>query len=181
MTRTSHPPVPMSFAALAAATLVLVSACSSGAGTAPDAQTEPGKAGGTAVVAMTSDPDTLMPWKATQFQAVNVLGNVYGTLTDYDKDLGTVPGLAEKWEPATDGKALTLSLRKGVKFTDGSEFDATDVKFSLDAIRDEKTAAVARSALANVTDVTVVDPATVKLTLSAPDAALPSGLASVKY
>jgi len=179
MIRTPRPSVPRSLAAVAAASLVLVSACSSGAGDAPAAKTEPGKGGGKAVVAMTSDPDTLMPWKATQFQAVNVLGNIYGTLTEYDKDLGTVPGLAEKWEPSTDGKALTLTLRKGVKFTDGSDFDATDAKFSLDAIRDEKTAAVARSALANVTDVTVVDPATVKLTLSAPDAALPSGLASV--
>lgn len=172
-------PASLTLAATAAASLVLVSACSSGAGNAPAAKTEPGAAGGTVIVAMTSDPDTLMPWKATQFQAVNVLGNVYGTLTDYDKDLGTVPGLAEKWEPSADGKSLTLTLRTGVKFTDGSAFDATDVKFSLDAIRDEKTAAVARSALANVTDVGVVDPATVKLTLSAPDAALPSGLASV--
>lgn len=179
MTRTSRPSVPVSLAAAAAASLVLVSACSSGAGTAPAAKSAPGKAGGTAVVAVTSDPDTLMPWKATQFQAVNVLGNVYGTLTEYDKDLGTVAGLAEKWEPAADGKSLTLTLRQGVTFSDGSAFDAQDVKFSLDAIRDEKTAAVARSALANVTEVTVVDPATVTLTLSAPDAALPSGLASV--
>lgn len=179
MIRTPRPSVPMSLAAVAASSLVLVSACSSGAGTGTEAKTEPGKAGGTAIVAMTSDPDTLMPWKATQFQAVNVLGNVYGTLTEYDKDLKTVPGLAEKWEPSADGKSLTLTLRKGVKFTDGSDFDSADVKFSLDAIRDEKTAAVARSALANVTDVAATDPSTVTLTLSAPDAALPSGLASV--
>lgn len=183
MIRTARPFAPLSLAATAAASLVLVSACSSGAGTGTgtgtEARTEPGKAGGTAVFAMTSDPDTLMPWKATQFQAVNVLGNVYGTLTEYDKDLKTVPGLAEKWEPSADGKTLTLTLRKGVKFTDGSDFDSADVKFSLDAIRDEKTAAVARSALANVTEVTATDPSTVTLTLSAPDAALPAGLASV--
>lgn len=183
MIRTARPLAPMSLAATAAASLVLVTACSSGAGTGTgsgtEARTEPGKAGGTAVFAMTSDPDTLMPWKATQFQAVNVLGNVYGTLTEYDKDLQTVPGLAEKWEPSADGKTLTLTLRKGVKFTDGSDFDSADVKFSLDAIRDEKTAAVARSALANVTEVTATDPSTVTLTLSAPDAALPAGLASV--
>lgn len=181
MIRTARPSATLSLAAATAASLLLVTACSGGAGTGTgsEARTEPGKPGGTAVFAMTSDPDTLMPWKATQFQAVNVLGNVYGTLTEYDKDLGTVPGLAEKWEPSADGKTLTLTLRKGVKFTDGSDFDSADVKFSLDAIRDEKTAAVARSALANVTEVTATDPSTVTLSLSAPDAALPSGLASV--
>lgn len=183
MIRIARPSAPGSLAALAAAPLVLVSACSSGAtngtGSGAEANAEPGKPGGTAVVAMTSDPDTLMPWKATQFQAVNVLGTIYGTLTEYDKDLGTVPGLAEKWEPSADGKTLTLTLRKGVKFADGSDFDSADVKFSLDAIRDEKTAAVARSALANVTGVTATDPSTVTLALSAPDAALPAGLASV--
>lgn len=41
-------------------------------------------AGGTAVLGVTSDPDTLMPWQATQFQAVDVLSNIYGSLTQYD-------------------------------------------------------------------------------------------------
>lgn len=181
MIRTARPTVTKGLTAASAAALLLVSACSGGAGTGTgsEARTDPGRPGGTAVFAMTSDPDTLMPWKATQFQAVNVLANIYGTLTQYDKDLGTIPGLAEKWEPSADGRTLTLTLRKGVKFTDGSDFDSADVKFSLDAIRDEKTAAVARSALANVTEVTATDPSTVTLSLSAPDAALPSGLASV--
>ena len=108
---------------------------------------------------MTSDPNTLLPWKATQFQAVNILQNVYGTLTEFDKDLNVVPGLAQSWDPSADGKTVTLKLRTGVTFADGSAFDSADVKSSIDKIMDEKTAAVARTSLASVASVAAPDPA----------------------
>jgi peptide/nickel transport system substrate-binding protein len=137
------------------------------------------KAGGTLVVGVTTDPDTLFPWKATQFQAVNVLQNIYGTLTEFDKDLNVVPGLAESWKASDDGLTVTLKLRSGVTFADGSTFGSEDVKSSLDKIKDEKTAAVSSSALASVVSVAAPDKSTVVLTLSAPDAALPASLAVV--
>ncbi|MEV7966200.1 ABC transporter substrate-binding protein [Sphaerisporangium sp. NPDC088356] len=143
---------------------------------------KPGAAGGTGgslVVGVTSDPDTLFPWKATQFQAVNVLQNIYGTLTEFDKDLNVVPGLATSWETSKDGRTLTFALRDGVTFSDGSAFDSKDVKSSLDKIKDEATAAVASASLASVTSVDAPDPKTVVLHLSTPDAALPSNLAVV--
>ena len=99
----------------------------------------PPSAGGTLVVGMTSDPDTLFPWKATQFQAVNVLGIVYGTLTEFDEELNVVPGLAESWEVSEDGLTVTLHLRTGVTYTDGSTFGSEDVVSSLEQIQlDEK-------------------------------------------
>ncbi|WP_114559378.1 ABC transporter substrate-binding protein [Desertihabitans aurantiacus] len=134
---------------------------------------------GALVVGVTSDPDTLLPWTATQFQAVNVLQNVYGTLTEFDSDLEVVPGLAESWETSEDGTTLTLTLREGVTFHDGSTFDSEDVVHSLEAIQAEETAAVARTSLASVTGITAVDPSTVELSLSTPDAGLPSNLASI--
>lgn len=153
---------------------LLFAGCSKGGGS-----TGTGEAGGNLVVGMTSDPDTLFPWKATQFQAVNVLQNVYGTLTEFDADLKVVPGLATEWKPSEDGKTLTLTLRDGVTYADGSAFDSADVKFSLESIMKEETAAVARSSLASVTKVEAPDAKTVVLHLSAPDAALPSNLATV--
>ena len=153
---------------------LLFAGCSKGGGS-----TGTGEAGGNLVVGMTSDPDTLFPWKATQFQAVNVLQNVYGTLTEFDADLKVVPGLATEWKPSEDGKTLTLTLRDGVTYADGSAFDSADVKFSLESIMKEDTAAVARSSLASVTKVEAPDAKTVVLHLSAPDAALPSNLATV--
>ena len=135
-----------------------------------------GTAGGSLVVGVTSDPNTLFPWKATQFQAVAVLQNVYGTLTEFDKDLNVVPGLAQSWEASKDGLTVTLKLRTGVTFADGSTFGSEDVKSSLDKIKTEANAAVSRSSLASVAAVAAPDQNTVILTLSAPDAALPASL-----
>lgn len=138
-----------------------------------------GASGGNLVVGITADPDTLDPWTATQFQAIGVLQNIYDTLTQFDADLNVVPGLAESWDVSDDGLTVTLNLRAGVKFADGSDLDSGDVKYSLETINTEATAAVARTSLASVTAIDAPDPATVVLTLSAPDAALPSNLAVV--
>ncbi|MER7369720.1 ABC transporter substrate-binding protein [Nonomuraea wenchangensis] len=167
----------LSAAALAATLSLALASCSSSSEPAPSAE---GTGGGKPlVVGVTSDPDTLFPWKATQFQAVNVLQNLYGTLTEFDKDLNVVPGLAESWDASEDGKTLTLKLRQGVTFADGSAFDSADVKSSLDKIMDEKTAAVARASLSSVKSVEAPDASTVVLKLSTPDAALPANLATV--
>lgn len=155
---------------------LVLSGCS-----APASESSPseGAAGGDLVVGVTSDPDTLFPWKATQFQAVNVLQNLYGTLTEFDENLEVVPGLAESWDVSEDGLTVTLNLRQGVTFADGSTFGSEDVKYSLDAIALEATAAVASSSLASVTAVEATNESTVTLTLSAPDAALPANLAVI--
>ncbi|GAA3238333.1 ABC transporter substrate-binding protein [Nonomuraea helvata] len=167
----------LSAAGVAAVLSIALTSCSSSSGPAPS--TGGGASGKTLVVGVTSDPDTLFPWKATQFQAVNVLQNLYGTLTEFDKDLNVVPGLAESWQASDDGKKLTLKLRQGVTFADGSAFDSKDVKSSLDKIMDEKTAAVARASLSSVKSVEAPDAGTVVLELTGPDAALPANLATV--
>lgn len=154
-------------AALAAVSLLLAGCSSSSA--------RPGKL----VIGVTTDAGQLFPWKATQFQSVGVLQNIYGTLTEFDEDLTVVPGLAESWKTGDDGRTVTLRLREGVTFADGSRFDSSDVKHSLDKLRDPKTAAVAAATLASVEKVTAPDADTVELALSAPDAALLSNLASV--
>jgi peptide/nickel transport system substrate-binding protein len=161
--------------ALVVAGAMVLTACSGGGG-APDEDTV---GGGGLVIGATSDPDTLFPWKATQFQAVNVLEQLYGTLTELDADLEVVPGLAESWQVSEDGTTVTLALRHGVTFADGSTFDSADVVDSLDRIQDEATGAVAAASLASVTDVQAPDPTTVVLTLSNPDAGLLAALASV--
>lgn len=168
-----------SYGALTATGLALALVLTGCTSPAPSDAENDGAAGGDLVVGVTSDPDTLFPWKATQFQAVNVLQNLYGTLTEFDEELNVVPGLAESWEVSEDGLTVTFVLREGVTFADGSAFDSADVKFSLDAIADEATAAVAASTLASVTSVEATDETTVTLTLSAPDASLAANLAVI--
>ncbi len=173
-TRLAHGAVAVS----AALALVACSGSPSSTSTA-GATGGPGTPGGNLVVGVTSDPNTLLPWKATQFQAVNILQNVYGTLTEFDKDLNVVPGLAQSVTPSSDGKTVTMALRTGVKFADGSDFDSADVVSSLTKILDEKNAAVARASLASVASVAAPDASTVVLTMKSADASLPANLASV--
>ncbi|MFR9726970.1 ABC transporter substrate-binding protein [Streptomyces sp. MS19] len=162
----------------AVATSLLLSGCG-GSDSDDDSSGGSGSNGGTLVLGVTSDADTLFPWKATQFQAVNVMQTIYGTLTELDDGLSVVPGLAESWETSEDGLTLTFTLRKNVTYADGSTFGSEDVKSSLDLIADEETAAVAASSLASVESVEAPDEHTVVLHLSNPDASLPANLASI--
>jgi peptide/nickel transport system substrate-binding protein len=176
---TRHPRTRLLWApALLAVSALAVTGCAvgpqAGGDDDGDAQT-----GGDLVIGVTTDADTLFPWTATQFQAVNVLQNIYGTLTEFDEDLEVVPGLAESWETSEDGLTVTLTLRDDVVFADGSDFDSADVVSSLEAIKDPDTAAVSAANLAAVTAIDAPDAQTVVLTLSAPDAALFSKLAVV--
>lgn len=166
-------------ATAAALSLAALTACGGSGDGDSDGSGAGAGTGGNLVIGVTTDADTLLPWTATQFQAINVLQNIYGTLTEYDEELNVVPGLAESWEVSEDGRTVTLTLREGVTFADGSTFDSADVVHSLNAIRDPATAAVSAANLAAVESVEATDERTVVLQLSAPDAALFSKLAPV--
>src|SRR5690606_26982217 len=122
--RSSRSRTRASAAALAATSLVLAACTGGGDDGGDDGATNGVGAGGALVVGVTSDPDTLFPWKATQFQAIDVLTNLYGTLTELDADLEVVPGLAEEWDVSEDGLTMTFTLREGVTSHDGSELDS---------------------------------------------------------
>ena len=176
--RTAQSPVArwMSATAIAAALAIAVVGCTS----ASPAPSSSPKSGGSLVVGITTDVVTLDPWKATQFQDVyDVLPQIYGTLTELDKNLNVVPGLAKSWDVSSDGLTVTLHLRTGVKFHSGAAFTSADVVKSLTTIMNPATAAVARTALANVAKVEASGDHTVVLTLSSPDASLLAGLSSI--
>ncbi len=84
------------------------------------------------------------------------------------------PGLAESWEQA-DPKTIVMKLRKGVKFHDGSDFNAEVAKWNLDRMRSDKKS-FARDQTAAIDTVDVVDPYTIKLNLKAPSPAILAGL-----
>jgi ABC-type transport system substrate-binding protein len=86
------------------------------------------------------------------------------------------PRLATAWKFTTP-TTFDLTLRQGVKFHDGSSFDAEDVKFSLDRVLSLK--GFLASGLGPVAKVTVLDPTHVRLTLSRPYAALAEGLSHI--
>ena len=77
-------------------------------------------------------------------------------------------GLATKWV-WKGNKALVLTLRKGVKFTDGTVFDASVVKANLDRVLVNKYAGPRTGALNNVSDVKVLNASSVQINLKQPD------------
>ena len=87
------------------------------------------------------------------------------------------PMLAETYEASDDATTYTFTLRQGVKFQNGRDLTADDVKWSLDRIKDPGTRAFRGNDLKDVT-IEVVDSQTVRLTSSTPNAALPAALAS---
>jgi peptide/nickel transport system substrate-binding protein len=135
--------------------------------TAADAQVR----GGTLRVGVGSDYTTLDPAHNTLPSERAVLHQIVNTLVRMDTQLHVVPELAEswKWENET---ALTLMLRKGVKFHDGTDFDAAAVKFNIERILDPATKSRLKAELSEVKAVEVVDAHTVRLLLNYPSAGL---------
>jgi peptide/nickel transport system substrate-binding protein len=80
-----------------------------------------------------------------------------------------LPALATSWEASPDGKVWTFKLRDGVKFQDGTPFNAEAVKYNFERILDPKTASVQlKSDVGPMKTIEVVDPLTVRVTYDTP-------------
>lgn len=91
-----------------------------------------------AVVGQIAEPKSLDPAAVTAVNDFRILVNVYDGLTRYkDGTLEVEPSLAESWEISEDGTVYTFKLRSGVKFHDGSDFNAEAVKFNFDRMLKE--------------------------------------------
>lgn len=120
-------------------------------------------------VGMQLEPPHLDPTSAAAGAIDQVVySNVFEGLTRFAQDGNVVPGLAESWEISEDGKTYTFKLRSGVKFHDGSDFEASDVVFSLDRARAEGSTNAQKVLFDGIETVEAVDPQTVKVTLKAP-------------
>lgn len=86
----------------------------------------------TLVVAQYADPIKLDPQATETSCSTNIMLQIYENLLVMDKDMNFVPQLAESWKFNEDGTELTFNLRKGVKFHNGEEMKASDVKFTLE-------------------------------------------------
>src|SRR5262249_31287873 len=100
---------------------------------------------------------------------------VYNRLLDLDGNFQAVPELAESYESSADGKTWTFHLRKGVKFHDGSDFDAGDVVYTFKRLLDPSLPSGAKQVLPSLEPdgIKAVDVLTVTFTPSEPVADLP--------
>ena len=85
----------------------------------------------TVVVGMGAGPVSLDPAASNDQPSSQVNRQIYNTLVDMDEDMNPVPSLAERWV-WEDPTRLRMFLRRGVKFHNGDEFKASDVKFTMD-------------------------------------------------
>ena len=106
-----------------------------------------------------------------------VYANIFEGLTRYQADGSVAPALAKSWMISDDGLVYTFSLHDGVTFHDGSAMDAADVKFSLDRARAKDSTNAQKRLFTGIASVDVVDPLTVRITLSNPDGGFITNLA----
>jgi len=98
-----------------------------------------GRHGGRLVVALRTEPRTLNPAVANDAASREVIGRMGGDLIHINRQTQlTEPALASSWSRSKDGREYTLTLRKGVRFSDGHPFDADDVVFTFRVMQDEK-------------------------------------------
>lgn len=88
----------------------------------------------TLIIAQGTDPTTLDAPLATDSPSGTVARHVVETLFDYTPDGRIVPLLVERYSFSSDRRVLTLNLRRGIKFHDGTDFNAEAVKFNLERL-----------------------------------------------
>jgi ABC-type transport system substrate-binding protein len=145
----------------------------------PDPNAKPG---GSITVTYKDDVATLDPAIGYDWQNWSMIKSLFDGMMDYVPGTTTLrPGLAESYALSEDGLTYTFKLRPGVKFHNGREMTANDVKYSLDRVTNPATqspgagffgsiAGYDAAGDAGLSGVKVIDPLTVEITLSRPDA-----------
>ena len=110
----------------------------------------------------------------SQADSLHIWG-VYEPLVWIDTSYNLLPWLAESWESNDDGTVWKFHLRRGIKFHDGSDFDASDVVYTYRRIKDPATASPGTGQLEVFANegVQAIDTHTVQFTLKRPNAELP--------
>ncbi len=169
------------------------------AGTSPAASPEaaPVANASTLIFGSAGDPANLESGNIEDSNSIYVQQQIYDRLLDY-KPGGTElePALATEWNASDDGLTWTFKLREGVKFHDGTDFNAEAVKVNVERWWDPKSPLGFRDAgkdyaiweglfggfkgspNSTVQAVNVVDPTTVEFKLKEPFAAFPAAIAS---
>ncbi len=123
----------------------------------------------TFVIAQGTDPTSLDAPLATDSPSATVVSHISETLFEYTADGRTVPKLVESFRFSSDRKVLTMKLRSGIKFHDGTDLNAQAVKFNLERLVDPALASSFAFLLrGRVTSIEAVDNLTVRMTMPTP-------------
>lgn len=130
------------------------------------------------VFAMGTDVNTLDPHDTGDSPSAIANHHIYDGLVAFNERMEIEPQLARRWDVSEDGYTWTFYLRRGVRFHDGTPFDARAVKVNLDRLTGEESRLARKSLIAPYLKfVEVVDDDIVRLHLRRPFAALLTHLA----
>lgn len=153
-------------------------------------------AGGSIVVARAGDIDVLDPAVSQDPEGIHSLHVLYNGLLGVSRDNTLYPDLARSMPTVADnGRSYTFHLRGGLRFADGTPLTASDVAFSINRAANPKTGSWAVSELSTIVGygaveagkaislagVHVVDPLTVRFSLSQPDAVFPAKMSMINF
>jgi peptide/nickel transport system substrate-binding protein len=177
--------------AAALATLIVLTAC------APTAKTKSSGAAGTLIIGMTASDIPLLDTGMSQnegYEGIRFVGNqLYDGLTKFDLKQGTeipkiIPDLAASWEPNATGDQWTFHLRPGVKFHDGTPWDADAAMFNLQRYWDKNSPqyypelnAQAGLSITGFKALKKIDDMTIEIDTKGPWSYLPVDLATVYF
>jgi peptide/nickel transport system substrate-binding protein len=139
---------------------------------AKEAPRESARYGGTLVWGVSYKPTVINPILTTYSVSASLQGLIFNELIRLNAKGEIEPDLAESWEISEDGLVYTFHLRKDVKFHDGVECTAEDVKFTFDKITDKQVGSPFRSFFNLVNEFKAVDKYTFQIILNKPSPSL---------
>jgi peptide/nickel transport system substrate-binding protein len=161
---------------------IWMAACLALAALAPMALTRPAEAatrGGTLVFGRAIESQFLDPTQTAQNADIWISLNIYDTLIQPAADgVNLQPGLASAWKVSEDGKTVTLTLRPGLKFADGSPLLPSDVKWSLDRARSKADGGEFAFLLSSIGGIDTEGADTIILHMAHPDPVILQALAT---
>jgi len=157
--------------------------CSASGNTAADATKDQ------VVVGISSEPTSLDEQQITDYNSDRVASEIYDTLVRFkDEGMEVEPDLATEWKISDDGLTYTFTLRDGIKFQDGTDFNADAVVWNYKRMTDPKaecydtgTYEYAETLFSEVKDCTATDAKTVVFTLKEPFAPFLSTMAMTQF
>src|SRR5438105_13612915 len=120
------------------------------------------------VFAVASTFTTTDPYDANDTLSQAMAKSFYEGLYGFDKDMKRIPVLAESYEVSKDGLTSTVKLKKGIKFHDGTDFNAAAVKANFDRVTNPDNKLKRYGLYSNIGKTEVVDDYTAKITLKTP-------------
>ena len=129
-------------------------------------------------IAVASNFTTLDPYDANDTLSQAVAKSFYQGLFGFDKEMKLENVLADSYQASPDGLTYTIALKSGVKFQDGTPFNADAVKANLDRASNPDNHLKRFNLFKTIASTEVVNPTTVKITLKQPFSAFINTLAS---